>query len=42
MRNYLSNRRHALPPGAACQNLTRVFEAANQVMEHDARLGYGR
>lgn len=42
MRNYLSDRRHALPPGAACANLTHVYALANLKMEHGTRLGYGR
>ena len=40
MRNYLSDRRHALPPGASCFNLTDVYGSAGRTMEHDAQLSY--
>ena len=40
MRNYLSDRGHALPPGAACADLVDVYAQAGITMEHqdDARL----
>ena len=40
MRNYLSDRGHALPPGASCTDLVEVYARANTTMEYqvDSRL----
>ena len=42
MRSYLADRRHALPQGVACANLTQVFASVGLEMEHTDRLQYGR
>lgn len=40
MRNYLSDRRHAMPQGAACTDLNSVYGSAGLAMEYqdDSRL----